>query len=309
MLPRKEAPTLNLNHSYVPIFGHQCFFPPSPGMGASYYTRVVGSIATVVTVVAVTHLGVGEFDFSKFDGGPLPRTYNLSGSIYYAPKPNAWNKRQVVFELLEESHYWPRAARNKKRMTIFEPVIHSTDEDRVGRLGDGGKWVAHLKSLDKRPCVVYSFGSNGDTSFEEDVDFLTQKRCEIHTFDPDPRFSRIWRGSPSNVHYHSWAIDTGEYSLRNIAYSLGHIKSGIDVLKIDIEGSEYRVLHQAVGTVPIGQLLVEAHEIGRSDAWRTFELIKMLERNGLYHFHSEVNPYDAKACKELSFLNVTYQFH
>ena len=43
-------------------------------------------------------------------------------------------------------------------------------------LGDNGKWVCGLRSLLKRsPCIVYSFGSNGETSFEQDI--LRATKC------------------------------------------------------------------------------------------------------------------------------------
>lgn len=40
-------------------------------------------------------------------------------------------------------------------------------KERVGRLGDGGKWVCGLRALlEDRPCLIYSLGSAGDISFE-----------------------------------------------------------------------------------------------------------------------------------------------
>jgi hypothetical protein len=39
--------------------------------------------------------------------------------------------------------------------------------EKLGKLSDGGKWVCGVDAFLQRPgCVVYSFGSNGDTSFE-----------------------------------------------------------------------------------------------------------------------------------------------
>ena len=41
---------------------------------------------------------------------------------------------------------------------------------------DNGKWVCGLRTLLKRsPCIVYSFGSNGKTSFEQDI--LRATKC------------------------------------------------------------------------------------------------------------------------------------
>ena len=55
--------------------------------------------------------------------------------------------------------------------------------EKLGKLSDGGKWVCGVDAFLHRPgCVVYSFGSNGDTSFEEAV--LNRTACAVFTFDP-----------------------------------------------------------------------------------------------------------------------------
>ena len=55
-------------------------------------------------------------------------------------------------------------------------------KERVGRIGDGGKWVCGLRSnvMHGRRCLVYSLGSAGDTSFEDAL--LSSTGCEVHTF-------------------------------------------------------------------------------------------------------------------------------
>jgi hypothetical protein len=51
-------------------------------------------------------------------------------------------------------------------------------KERVGRVGDGGKWVCGLHMLAKaHGCLVYSLGSRGDISFEEEIMELTS--CEV----------------------------------------------------------------------------------------------------------------------------------
>merc|ERR1719313_1874251 len=71
--------------------------------------------------------------------------------------------------------------------------------ERLGASGDGGKWVcdpdriAELAAVDPggegrdrsalqpSACLVYSFGSNGEASFERAV-HKRLPECEIHTF-------------------------------------------------------------------------------------------------------------------------------
>jgi hypothetical protein len=76
---------------------------------------------------------------------------------------------------------------------LYPPQVNCPDSERVGKVGDGGKWVCGLKHLTTkekttktndgtRPCVIYSFGISTDSSFEHDMIRLTG--CEIHLFDP-----------------------------------------------------------------------------------------------------------------------------
>lgn len=69
---------------------------------------------------------------------------------------------------------------------LYPPTISCPDVSRVGKVGDGGKWMCGLKWLIERPrnqkCVVYSFGISTDASFEEELSIETN--CEIHAFDP-----------------------------------------------------------------------------------------------------------------------------
>jgi len=53
---------------------------------------------------------------------------------------------------------------------FFPPVYNCPLREKVGvqaNNADGGKWVCGLRTLLQRtPCVVYSFGSNGEPTFE-----------------------------------------------------------------------------------------------------------------------------------------------
>ena len=44
------------------------------------------------------------------------------------------------------------------------------------------KYVCGSPLLRKEGCLVYSFGSNGQTSFEEDI--IRRAGCAVHVFDP-----------------------------------------------------------------------------------------------------------------------------
>lgn len=135
-------------------------------------------------------------------------------------------------------------------------------KSRHGRVGDGGKWVCGArKFLSKPGCVIYSLGSNAETSFETDVALETE--CEIHVFDPTQSsvpMPSTHRSGHEN--FHTYAIgDPAQNStwqtksLESVMNGLGH--AWIDVLKMDIEGGEWdflEYLFKEAKSIPVGQV-------------------------------------------------------
>lgn len=68
----------------------------------------------------------------------------------------------------------------------FLPAYNCPLKEKIGidrQLGDNGKWLCGVRTLLKKDhCVVYSFGSNGETTFEQDL--LRKTKCDVHVFDP-----------------------------------------------------------------------------------------------------------------------------
>lgn len=65
------------------------------------------------------------------------------------------------------------------------------DIQRIGRLGDGGKWacgmvkylgISSWKDIHARPCVIYSFGVRDESTFEEEM--LQRTECGVWGYDP-----------------------------------------------------------------------------------------------------------------------------
>ncbi|KAL3921535.1 MAG: hypothetical protein SGARI_006659, partial [Bacillariaceae sp.] len=85
----------------------------------------------------------------------------------------------------------------------FEPDFSCRHERRIGRNGDGGKWVCDPHRLQNKSCLVYSIGSNGDTSFEQAVLDEIGPHCEIHTFDPGDFGAAV---NKTGAIYHPWGL-------------------------------------------------------------------------------------------------------
>jgi len=214
---------------------------------------------------------------------------------------------------------------------FFPPAFNCPHEvERIGSLGDGGKWICGLSRLaDKKDCVIYSFGIDWDSSFESEVLSRT-KHCEIWGFDAiQEQFgSQITEGDSkirSRAHFRQLQLGPKDshasgdspkiYTLQNLMRANGH--THIDILKIDVEGWEFETLKSLVSSyidteepLPFGQLQIEVH------AWnkRFHDFLgwwEMLESVGLRPFMSEPNlvyvNYNRQAGTELadySFLNV-----
>ena len=187
-----------------------------------------------------------------------------------------------------------------QRSTVWDyytPTVSCPNLQRIGRVGDGGKWLCALRELQKKKtCVVYSYGVSIDASFEEEL--LLQTNCTIFAFDPStgdlphPVYSskRQWAGwRNSRIFFHKIALGThsGRSDIHmlteNIFDTMKRLNHAyVDVLKIDVEGFEWELFRslarrgsrdastssskvsgtgdaQAALSFPFGQLLIELH--------------------------------------------------
>ena len=156
----------------------------------------------------------------------------------------------------------------------------------------GGFYI--IPSLLDKSSVIYSFGTGRDVSF--DLECIRKHGASVFAFDPTP-ISIDWiakKKLPDGFHFHRYGISasgTGEadfylpanpravsgslvkhkevdaaksvkvmmMTFDDITRELGH--NHIDVLKMDIEGSEYDVIGTILASpVTIDQILVEFHD-------------------------------------------------
>lgn len=237
----------------------------------------------------------------------------------------------AAWKRLEKTPGYQRKKLLVKR--LFGRELRLKPDIDVRAVRDGGWWF-HPDTLGE-DSVVYSLGIGEDVDF--DLSLIRRYDLELHAFDPTPS-TVDWLAAhklPESFRFHPWAvaaedgilklyprvkrdgshssvmytmvaheeaqdafIEVPAFSLVNIAAKLGH--DHIDLLKMDIEGAEYEVLDNLLGSaVQPRQLLVEFHHrfpgIGLH---RTTSMIERLRSSGYRIFAI------SETGREVSFLRV-----
>lgn len=233
-----------------------------------------------------------------------------NGRIHRSPRmntiPNTW------------ATYW---------QTNWDPDFACFNEDSIGGSKDGHKWICDPHRLRKKDdCLVYSFGSNNDFSFERDF-AAALPNCEVHVFDPTD-YSTQMKAEGINATYHAWGMKasyTAERNTTETKYSrkygrklegmvfktikqtmaaLGHKGRRIDIFKIDCEGCEWNSYRDFL-EVDIRQMLIELHDW----TYTTDDFFQDFHDAGYAVFHKEPNiQFSAGSCVEYAFIKLAKDF-
>ncbi len=144
------------------------------------------------------------------------------------------------------------------------PVPH------VGRSGDGGWEVCMAPAFKPKPgCVVYSFGVNNIWEFDESM--ARDYGCTVRAFDPSMA-SADHTHSPGPVNFYKLGLGGTARKLPKNGWQLytfddfmrrfGDSSRVIDLVKIDIEFSEWETFEKMLETGALGrikQLIFETH--------------------------------------------------
>jgi FkbM family methyltransferase len=217
--------------------------------------------------------------------------------------------------MLKMSEYLRKLYRVLKGKDFFYRTTVDAPAKRFGS-AYGGWWVLP-EYLDDR-SVVLSIGLGEDVSF--DLALHEATGCTVHGFDPTPKSLSYLKSIslPKVFHIHPYALSERDGELRfNLPQNSGHVSGSletiaseksmtveckrletimdelginkIDLLKMDIEGSEYKVIEDLVASeIRPGQLLVEYHHFFDSVSnAKTKKSIALLLANGYALFRIE----------------------
>jgi len=185
--------------------------------------------------------------------------------------------------------------------------------ERIG--SDYGGWIVPVKGFSER-SICYCGGAGEDISF--DLELIERFRCQIFSYDPTPRaIVHVQELTTGNSNYHFFPVGLWDgdcvqkfyapaneshvsHSILNLQQTNTYFEAKcqrikklmeenrhehIDLLKIDIEGAEYKVLNSIIeDRLKIDVICVEFDEIhhpldGNSDR-RIAEICRDLLRVG-----------------------------
>lgn len=197
---------------------------------------------------------------------------------------------------------------------VIGAVNHRCSMERLG--SEYGGWAIH-PDLIRNESVVYSFGVGEDITW--DLAMIERFGVKVHAFDPTPKsisYIKSRNLSPDSFVMHEFGLAEidGEIKfyapenpahvslsvherpkqvptmilpvrrLSTIMQGLGHER--IDILKMDIEGSEYGAIENILSEgIQISQLLIEYHHrfetVGNA---KTEASLALLEKHGFKLF-------------------------
>jgi hypothetical protein len=297
------------------------------------------SLRNIKTVPRNTRFVDEEFDGRVFE---LPQRISSKMNLnlsYSDPRDrlkeclNLWIEKDSIFKVnranrkrlvKEYPHRWSLENRQ-----VFEPyrIEYPVDlEMRVGSITDGGKHLVNPRHLyEERPCLVYSVGSNDESSFEQSLLQVTNHACEIHTFDPtlDPRRKQhmLQVATKHGFFFHDAGFarkSMGKYdNLQGFMKQFNHVNRTIDILKVDCEGCEFEFFPEVVNSIKrkefeIGILNVELHLMrSRSTEDEVHQFFEMMDSIDMRLYNKDPNVIGCMGvhCSEFSWISAKEAFH
>lgn len=177
----------------------------------------------------------------------------------------------------------------------------------IGHAGDGGWETCMTPSFKpKKPCLIYSFGVANMWKFDETL--ARDHGCTVRAFDPSMKDNDHVH-LPGPVHFYKLGLAGSNRTLPSNGWKLftfqsllkrfGETDRTIDIVKMDIESSEWESLESMLETgvlERVKQLMFEVHTqdcygpIGtKKDFLRYHKIFDGIEALGFRRFYQHVN--------------------
>ena len=287
----------------------------------SYFFRSSLLAAQVTDFVMAQQLPTSNF--GKGSAVSTQMAYHESYGFFDYIPDTIWKEMKSYANSFPSFKYPKKPMRGREQKHIWfqnnlEPIINCPKMQRIGGLGDGPKWVCDPTTIAQKPggCLIYSVGSNGNYLFEEAWVQLSNKTCEIHTFDFG-NYARKDDAKKKNIHYHRWGLGSEEQarnspnsqgqtfkSFQQIVKELGHENRTIDLFKIDCEGCEFSTYKDWLSSDNIRQINIEVHVLpdNAEDFYKSFR------ENHFAMYSKEFNAIASAKCLEYSFIKLHPDF-
>eukprot|EP01042_Synura_sphagnicola_P031045 gene31045-39967_t len=155
--------------------------PPKVGVFQSFHMR---ALAIIVLTVVVHTVITWNWVQTGGDYGAINNQPNRHSSAFGSSSVAASFVRDWLFDQAERmkdprhlpilttpATYPPFSVETMINVwDLAPPTVSCPDAERVGKVGEGGKWVCGLSHLSRlEHCVMYSYGISTDVSFEWEI--------------------------------------------------------------------------------------------------------------------------------------------
>lgn len=202
-----------------------------------------------------------------------------------------------------------------KNIHINYPCLYGTipvGDKSTQSIKDGHKYLCGVNKIKGSP-IIYSYGSSQNQIFELSLLSL-RPDSKIYIFDVDESLLPPPSVRDSRINYIATAL--GGYHIKSgnaktlQEQMILHGHNYIDILKMDIEASEYDFIKYESHLLDrIGQLSVELHINNEVRDWYpplnstlVTKFVQQVESRGLRLFYKEINRLVQDCCSEFSFI-------
>ncbi|CAD6187201.1 unnamed protein product [Caenorhabditis auriculariae] len=169
------------------------------------------------------------------------------------------------------------------------PEVFCPELVRVGTTHDGGKWMCNPFSLPKS-CTILSLGLHNEISFERQLQSLTDNTCSILGYDMIRQRQSIQQQmaqingkiKKTKIVKHSQP-ENNEFTIEDLLKQ--EDTTEVEILKIDIEGTEFDVLLDFLDKFQVAQILMEVH----NGPTKMARLLTQLSARGYWLLSYEIN--------------------